>query len=113
MQGLRLWTDEGDYSPPRSGLLLLKLHGSVDWRWVDSPREKKLMPFREVESVREDEIRAPRFSPAVVFGQRNKLTADGPFLDILRAFERELKRADRVDSGRILVSRRSHQPLPG
>src|SRR5262249_40354258 len=29
----------------------------------------------------------------VVFGSKNKLTADGPFLDLLRAFQRELLKA--------------------
>ncbi len=36
------------------------------------------------------------FRPAVVFGQRNKLTAEGPFLDLLRSFRDGLAGADRL-----------------
>lgn len=32
--------------------------------------------------------------PAVIFGQRNKLTAEGPFLDLLRQFQNELENCD-------------------
>ena len=46
--------------------------------------------------VEPGEIRKGHNSPAVVFGQRNKLTAEGPFLDLLFAFRQELERAGRL-----------------
>jgi hypothetical protein len=32
--------------------------------------------------------------PAVIFGHRNKLTSDGPFLDLLRQFQSELQKSE-------------------
>ena len=37
------------------------------------------------------------FRPAVIFGHRNKLTAEGPFLDLLRVF------VDALDSSELLT----------
>jgi hypothetical protein len=37
-----------------------------------------------------------RYSPAVVFGQGNKLRAEGPYLDVLQAFRRELAGVERL-----------------
>jgi hypothetical protein len=38
------------------------------------------------------EVHEPGFRPALIFGGRNKLTAEGPFLDLLRVFKQELSR---------------------
>ena len=37
-----------------------------------------------------------RIRPAVIFGQRNKLTAAGPFLDLLRSFQAALEATTRL-----------------
>ena len=36
------------------------------------------------------------YRPAIVFGGRNKLTAEGPFLSLLRAFELNIQLCDRL-----------------
>jgi hypothetical protein len=43
--------------------------------------------------VEYEEMMKGQARPAVIFGQRNKLTAEGPFLDLLRAFREELSRS--------------------
>lgn len=54
------------------------------------------MPHRVITRVSSEEVQKEGHWPAVIFGHRNKLTAEGPFLDLLRAFQRELSKADRV-----------------
>jgi hypothetical protein len=48
------------------------------------------MPHSVVRRVETDEFKKSFERPAVIFGQRNKLTAEGPFLDLLRQFQNEL-----------------------
>lgn len=43
-----------------------------------------------IDPIPPEEVVDDRGEPAVIFGQRNKLTADGPFLALLRAFEQTL-----------------------
>jgi hypothetical protein len=54
------------------------------------------MPHRVITQLSVEDIQKENYQPAVIFGQRNKLTAEGPFLDLLRAFQRELEIADRI-----------------
>jgi hypothetical protein len=77
---------------------LIKLHGSVDWRLTSYlPCADK--PAPELNAIREDISDSTKdfdFLPAVIFGQRNKLTADGPFLRLLRQFEQHLDGATTI-----------------
>lgn len=92
--GIDEWSREGRFDFSDSGLHLLKLHGSIDWEWQrDIATEQQPMPHSVIEQVHAEQFRTQGFMPAVIFGQRNKLTAEGPFLDLLRAFQRELGNA--------------------
>jgi SIR2-like domain len=82
--GLNTWLAEGLSGPIATGVVLLKLHGSTDW-WFDA----------------DDNVVSPRPAPddngpALLFGGNNKLTARGPFLDLLMAFRTELNRSHRL-----------------
>ena len=93
--GIEKWSRDGTFPDPAEGVSLLKLHGSIDWRLVDEATgEDQPMPHSRIERV-EMETRS-YFQPALIFGQRNKLTARGPFLDLLRAFRERLAEADRL-----------------
>ena len=75
-------------------LRLLKLHGSIDWCWDQGQNEPGQMPVRSV--VRTDDPESERREPVLVFGQRGKLRAEGPFLSLLVEFEAALARASRL-----------------
>lgn len=79
------WHPRGDLGPPDdgTGIFLLKLHGSVTWC------------LKGHECVHEAPSQK-RLRPAIIFGGRNKLTVEGPFLDLLLAFRRELARSTSV-----------------
>ena len=87
-------SDSSGMSWPNGGIHLLKLHGSVDWRYVDQRREVGFMPERRVRVDPTPETRGSAL--AVVFGERGKLRAEGPFLEIFRKFEDELSEANEL-----------------
>ena len=72
-------------------VVVLKLHGSVDWTYHIVPRSSRT-PLRSkvvgacVAGKRNRE-------PAIIFGQGNKLTAKGPFLRLFRVFQERLERS--------------------
>lgn len=92
--GIEEWSKTGSFTPTNAGISLLKLHGSIDWslqrdlRTADRP-----MPHSVIRQVIPTSMQN-HFRPAVIFGQRNKLTAEGPFLDLLRAFQKELSQCE-------------------
>ena len=71
------------------GVQLLKLHGSADW-WLMSDGSVVRR------SLHEEDPDAATAELAILFGGRNKLTASGPFLDLLFAFRLALSAADRL-----------------
>jgi hypothetical protein len=73
---------------------LLKLHGSIDWRWDEPATGDGHMPMQQV--VRTGEPVEDERQPVVLFGQRNKLREEGPFLSLLAEFERALNKASRL-----------------
>src|SRR5271154_214641 len=88
---------------PTSGVNLLKLHGSVKWWWEALRTELPAgLHYRSISEVSDDKIgdiinnwrHSPHRGPqlGVVFGGHNKLTAEGPFLDILSKTREELDR---------------------
>ena len=92
--GIEEWSNTGSFVPADTGVLLLKLHGSIDWARIDDQRsDERPMPHSVIRQVPPAKIQEAGFRPAVIFGQRNKLTAEGPFLDLLRAFQLELSRS--------------------
>ena len=78
------------FKSPEHGLHLLKLHGSIDWRRVGEQTSATQMPTVKIHQLEPEDVKRPELRPAVIFGNRNKLTAEGPFLDLLRAFQDEL-----------------------
>ncbi len=95
--GIELWSKTGNFEFAEQGLFLLKLHGSIDWTWERNTQSSdRLMPHSIICQVDRDQIRAPHLQPAVIFGQHNKLTADGPFLDLLQTFRQELSQASKL-----------------
>ena len=95
--GIDQWCEGQEITCAAEGLILLKLHGSIDWRFRDEiPEVGKRLETRVVEKVQADQVKT-NHAPAVIFGQRNKLRADGPFLGILRAFGQELENAKRLN----------------
>ncbi len=93
--GILEWSEKGKFSFPAEGIILLKLHGSIDWEEfaVTLPHMINHIAVRPVNiSARTEE----GYKPAVIFGQRNKLTAEGPFLDILQSFVKYLETSDRL-----------------
>jgi hypothetical protein len=91
--GIEGWVETGRWSWPDGGLRLLKLHGSIDWAWESMREEGHLT--REVVRVVADPV-DDRGQPVVVFGQRGKLRARGPFLSLLAEFETALAEAEQL-----------------
>lgn len=96
---IETWGTEYPFRFDRPGIALLKLHGSIDWSFAKTsgPQEKGALPFDRIVSARPNvpPVRHP-WEPAIRFGAANKLTARGPFLDLMQAFRRELAGAFRV-----------------
>ncbi len=87
------WSNTGGFDISEPGLHLLKLHGSIDWQ-LDIGYSLDQMPHQTITQIPADKVQESNYKPAVIFGQRNKLTAEGPFLDLLRAFKEELEKTD-------------------
>jgi hypothetical protein len=80
------------------GVKLIKLHGSANWRSENGTT--RALPASEMQEVLSgqwpyEEVLFRRFPyransveelPAVIFGGKNKLTAEGPFLDLFYQF---------------------------
>ena len=92
--GIDEWSKTGSFEMQGVGVFLLKLHGSIDWKSEAGRGPERPMPHRIISRLAPDAVGKSQHRPAVIFGHRNKLTAEGPFLDLLRAFERELSAAD-------------------
>jgi cob(I)alamin adenosyltransferase len=95
--GIETWSQTGSFSTrkPRTGIKLLKLHGSIDWILQPAERSNERPMPHTVVRLRTG-ADGPAMRPAIVFGQRNKLRPDGPFLDLLREFREELKRSSHL-----------------
>jgi len=95
--GIDEWSRTGSFTLSGDGLFLLKIHGSIDWESIDgAPSPDRPLPHRIIRRVSPERLNGVPYRPAVIFGQRNKLTAEGPFLDLLRAFKGELARSTTV-----------------
>jgi hypothetical protein len=88
--GIADWSARGSFDVSGSGLHLLKLHGSIDWHRQDIPASENRMPAVAIRQLTPAEVKRLDLRPAVIFGNRNKLTAEGPFLDLLKVFQNEL-----------------------
>jgi len=93
--GIDRWSTTARFDTDGDGLHLLKLHGSIDWALADDI-PNQTMPHQVIRKKEGAAVKDDSYQPAVVFGQKNKLTADGPFLDLLQAFRHALHQADRL-----------------
>lgn len=92
--GIDIWSQKGIFDFSVNGLNLIKLHGSIDWSWqVDVSTAERPMSHSIICRVETESFKNNFERPAVIFGQRNKLTAEGPFLDLLRQFQNELDKS--------------------
>lgn len=98
--GIQEWSESGNFEF-KDGICLLKLHGSIDWTLRNKGH---VISHKTIEQLTSDDIKTKtsfygmqsRYRPAVIFGQSNKLTAEGPFLDLLRSFKMELEKANEL-----------------
>jgi hypothetical protein len=88
--GISNWSAQGHFNLSSEGLHLLKLHGSIDWLREYDETTTGQMPAVKIRQLEPKEVKNRDLRPAVIFGNRNKLTAEGPFLDLLRSFQDEL-----------------------
>jgi hypothetical protein len=93
--GIHTWRERGTFSvPDNNSVRLFKLHGSITWsknEQISRPRMPLVRWIFNEASVAE--IEAEAFEPALIFGGRNKLTAEGPFLDLLAEFRNRVREA--------------------
>ena len=93
--GFDTWSDSGEFNFSTGNIPLIKLHGSIDWALSDGQiNDEKPLKYQIINKVNLDLKDNPIYQPAVIFGGKNKLTAKGPFLSLLRAFEKELMTSD-------------------
>jgi len=91
--GLDGWRETGSFHKQSLGITLLKLHGSCTWAYC---RERSVLVHEVVNEIDPETLNSRDTRPAVIFGLRNKLTASGPFMDMLRAFKDNLSFAQRL-----------------
>ena len=98
--GINHWQENGTFDFSAKGILpLLKLHGSINWkRSIENPGESRLFQRTVLSSVSDELIQDAEHAPAIIFGGRNKLTVEGPFLDLLREFRERLFQSDELIS---------------
>jgi hypothetical protein len=96
--GIEDWSRTGAFVPPSKGIYLLKLHGSIDWRFVgpglhsqesDNARQESYdaahLIAKVVDVVVDNES---SYQPAVMFGARGKLRLLVRSLTCWRSFRR-------------------------
>ncbi len=92
--GIDGWIAERRWRWNDAGTRLLKLHGSIDWCWQNDDAEEGEMRGRSV--ARTEDPNKEQREPVLVFGQRSKLEAEGPFFSLMSEFEDLLARSDRL-----------------
>ena len=90
--GLEAWNNLEGFPEPEKGIDLLKLHGSVTWRKIGGKYNRsEEVPLPRVQIEKQEKGASRRgYNPAIIFGAGNKLTAEGPFLELLLAFRERL-----------------------
>jgi NAD-dependent SIR2 family protein deacetylase len=97
--GIESWISKGVFDYPNDGIQLIKLHGSNYWLWSEgvSTYDERL-PHNRIMVLPQFDDELPYtllvYTPMVLFGHRNKLTAEGPFLDLLKQFDEQLQQSD-------------------
>ncbi len=97
--GVEKWSLEGAVRFNTDTVKLIKLHGSVNWIKIE-PALTAESPLRNFQIKVLDHLNKPQFSGGentyLIFGSHNKLTAEGPFLDLFKMFETKLHQATEV-----------------
>lgn len=106
--GIDSWIASRHIQSLSAGITLLKLHGSIDWLWpspwIGADKQSEVTVIESANDAKMEQIRnsagAYRYSAeqvgkslAIIFGGDNKLSARGPFLDLLWHFKNELREA--------------------
>jgi hypothetical protein len=95
--GFESWSETGEFAIKNGQVPLIKLHDSINWKLsVGQPSLEKPLPFQTIQIVNPDDKEPMVFRPAVIFGGKNKLTPRGPFLSLLRAFEKHLSETEQL-----------------
>jgi len=82
---------------PAADIHLVKLHGSIDW--MRGLKHFPMMPpgdFNVTVSREQVEAKNPEYEPLLIFGRSNKLTTEGPFLDLFVSFRNQLDTLERL-----------------
>lgn len=102
--GVGEWDSTGHLAFPADAVRLYKLHGSIDWARTGEDFEDaynhqtgQYSPMGMNRVALRPSAPMGKELPFVVFGRREKLRADGPFLDLRAAF------AHRLSCARVLV----------
>jgi NAD-dependent SIR2 family protein deacetylase len=93
--GLESWSNTGVFSFDSNTIPLIKIHGSIDWALSNGKTSpQKPLPFQVIKKLNMAGNQEQKLRPAIVFGGKNKLTTKGPFLSLLRTFEKQLSNAE-------------------
>jgi hypothetical protein len=97
--GIRSWMGKGVFEYQNDGIQLLRLHGSNYWFWSkDVQTYEQRLPHTELRAMLTFDKEPPMTvlveTPMAIFGQRNKLTTEGPFLDLLKQFDGQLQKTN-------------------
>jgi hypothetical protein len=86
--GIERWSKDWMLEWPSPGLRLMKLHGSLDWEdEFEAPSD--LDPGGSI--IGSSRGSGPNSYPYIVFGRREKLKTNGPFLDLRAQFIEDLR----------------------
>ena len=93
--GFESWSTDRVFNHSLNKILLLKLHGSIDWKLsIGKKSDEKPIPYTEIIPYEIGAEDNENYEPAVIFGGKNKLRVDGPYLDMIREFEKELDQSN-------------------
>jgi SIR2-like domain len=92
--GILGWIESGRWHWPEDAIRLIKLHGSIDWIWEATEHRAGQLPYRALRIA--DDPGQTNGAPALVFGHRGKLRAEGPFLGLFSELESQMSKADRL-----------------
>ena len=64
------WSTSGRFDMQGDGVLLLKLHGSIDWQSKEGRSAERPMPHRVITRVLAEETLKGSYWPAVIIGRQ-------------------------------------------
>jgi SIR2-like protein len=94
--GIESWSGDRPWEWGDASIRLLKLHGSIDWSWQQAESIRGHITYQTVQRTPDADTSTDMRPPVVVFGQRGKMRAAGPFLSLVTEFERQLASARRL-----------------